>query len=59
MRCQHCGKLIAVHTFGKGDVFIHRCRFCHGYHKFTNAGRHASGAINYRVTKHTPTPDNS
>ena len=51
MRCQHCGKLTVVHTTGKGDEFMLRCTHCRGYHKFTKAGHHGSGAVNYRVTK--------
>ena len=51
MRCQHCGKLTVVHTTGKGDEFTLRCTHCRGYHKFTKAGHHGSGAVNYRVTK--------
>ena len=51
MRCQHCGKLTVVRTAGKGNEFTHRCPHCSGYHKFTMAGHHGSGAINYRVTK--------
>ena len=51
MRCQHCGKLTVVHTAGKGDEFMLRCTHCRGYHKFTKAGHHGSGAVNYRVTK--------
>ena len=51
MKCHHCGKTIAVHTRGKGEEFLHRCPHCKGYHKFTSAGRHGSGAINYHVTK--------
>lgn len=51
MKCHHCGKTIAVHTQGKGKEFLHRCPLCNGYHKFTSAGYHGSGAINYRVTK--------
>ena len=51
MRCQHCGKLTEVHIAGKGDEFTHRCPHCRGYHKFTKAGHHGSGAVNYRVTK--------
>lgn len=51
MRCHYCGKIIVVRTSGKGEEFIHRCPYCHGSHKFTSAGRHGSGAINYRVTK--------
>ena len=51
MRCQHCGKLTVVHTAGKGDEFMLRCNHCRGYHKFTKTGHHASGAVNYRVTK--------
>lgn len=56
MKCHHCGKTTVVYTNGKGDEFLYRCQHCHGYHKFTNAGRHGSGAINYRVTKlaHAP-----
>jgi hypothetical protein len=57
MRCHHCGKLTVVRTLGKGDEFVHRCQHCRGLHKFTNAGRHGSGAINYRVTKVLPEPD--
>jgi len=51
VRCQHCGKLTVVHTAGKGDEFMLRCNHCRGYHKFTKTGHHASGAVNYRVTK--------
>jgi hypothetical protein len=51
VRCQHCGKLTVVHTTGKGDEFTLRCTHCRGYHKFTKAGHHGSGAVNYRVTK--------
>ena len=51
MRCQHCGKLTVVHTTGKGDEFTLRYTHCRGYHKFTKAGHHGSGAVNYRVTK--------
>ena len=57
MRCHHCGKLTVVRTLGKGDEFLHRCKHCSGFHKFTSAGRHGSGAINYRVTKVLPAPD--
>ena len=46
-----------MRTLGKGDEFVHRCQHCRGLHKFTNAGRHGSGAINYRVTKVLPEPD--
>lgn len=56
MRCHHCGKLTVVRTLGKGEEFLHRCRHCNGFHKFTSAGRHGSGAINYRVTKVLPAP---
>ena len=56
MRCQHCGKLTVVHTTGKGDEFTLRCTHCRGYHKFTKAGHHGSGAVNYRVTKVEPVP---
>jgi hypothetical protein len=59
MRCHHCKKLTVVHTLGKGDEFLHRCKHCSGYHKFTSAGRHSSGAINYRVTKVMPEPEKS
>ena len=59
MRCQHCGKLTVVHTTGKGDEFTLRCTHCRGYHKFTKAGHHGSGAINYRVTKVEGTPAES
>jgi hypothetical protein len=57
MKCHHCGKLTTVRTAGKGDEFLHRCQVCGGFHKFTNAGRHGSGAINYRVTKVLNVPD--
>jgi hypothetical protein len=40
-----------VRTTGRGEEFLHRCRHCHGYHKFTSVGHHGSGAIHYRVTK--------
>jgi hypothetical protein len=43
--------LTVVHTTGKGDEFTLRCTHCRGYHKFTKAGHHGSGAVNYRVTK--------
>jgi hypothetical protein len=43
-----------VRTAGKGDEFVYRCRHCNGSHRFTAAGRHGSGAINYRVTKVEP-----
>jgi len=51
LRCHHCGKLTDVRTTGRGEEFLHRCRHCHGYHKFTSVGHHGSGAIHYRVTK--------
>jgi hypothetical protein len=54
LKCFHCGKTTVVRTNGKGEEFLHRCGRCHGYHKFTSAGRHGSGAINYRVTKIDP-----
>jgi predicted RNA-binding protein with PUA domain len=54
VRCHHCGKLTTVRTAGKGDEFVYRCRHCNGPHQFTAAGRHGSGAINYRVTKVEP-----
>ena len=54
MKCFHCGKITEVRTAGKGEEFLYRCSHCHGYHKFTIAGRHGSGAINYRVTKIDP-----
>ena len=57
MRCQHCGKLTVVHTTGKGDEFTLRCTHCRGYHKFTKAGHHGSGAVNYRVTKVEAAPE--
>lgn len=56
MKCHHCGKQTVVRTTGKGKEFLHRCRHCGGYHRFTIAGRHGSGAINYRVTKVAPVP---
>jgi len=59
VRCQHCGKLTVVHTTGKGDEFIYRCTHCRGYHKFTKAGHHGSGAVNYRVTKIESAPAES
>lgn len=59
MRCQHCGKLTVVHTTGKGDEFTLRCTHCRGYHKFTKAGHHGSGAVNYRVTKVEAAPAKS
>ena len=59
MRCQHCGKLTVVHTVGKGDEFMLRCTHCRGYHKFTKAGHHGSGAVNYRVTKIESVPAKS
>ncbi|HKU71154.1 MAG TPA: hypothetical protein VJQ51_09965 [Burkholderiales bacterium] len=43
--------MTVVHTTGKGDEFMLRCTHCRGYHKFTKAGHHGSGAVNYRVTK--------
>ena len=51
MRCKFCGKLITVRIAGKGDEFTHRCPHCRGCHKFTKAGHHGSGAVNYLVTK--------
>ena len=57
LKCFHCGKTTVVRTNGKGEEFLHRCGRCHGYHKFTSAGRHGSGAINYRVTKVIPEPE--
>ena len=59
MRCQHCGKLTVVHTAGKGDEFMLRCNHCRRYHKFTKTGHHASGAVNYRVTKVEDAPAES
>jgi hypothetical protein len=59
LRCFHCGKITEVRTTGKGEEFLHRCSRCHGYHKFTSAGRHGSGAINYRVTKVDPPASNA
>jgi uncharacterized Zn finger protein len=56
LKCHHCGKTTVVYTSGKGDEFLYRCQHCRGYHKFTNAGRHGSGAINYRVTKLAQAP---
>ena len=58
MKCFHCGKTTVVRTHGKGEEFLHRCERCRGYHKFTSAGRHGSGAINYRVTKIDPPSSN-
>ena len=58
MRCQFCGKIFVVRTTGKGSEFVRRCPYCRGSHKFTSAGRHGSGAVNYRVTKLVDPPDN-
>jgi phage FluMu protein Com len=57
VRCHHCGKIFAVRTTGKDGEFIRRCPHCHGSHKFTSAGRHGSGAVNYHVTKLAHAPD--
>jgi hypothetical protein len=51
--------LTVVHTTGKGDEFTLRCTHCRGYHKFTKAGHHGSGAVNYRVTKVEAAPAKS
>jgi phage FluMu protein Com len=59
VRCHHCGKLTVVSTAGKGNEFTHRCPHCKGYHKFTKAGHHGSGAVNYRVTKVEAAPGSS
>ena len=56
MRCHHCGKTITVTTRGRGAQFVHRCPLCNGYHQFTSAGHHNSGAIVYRITKVAPSP---